>query len=77
MNFKEWLLVFTAIVVSVSPATAGDATLGQKVFNKCKACHEAAEPKNRVGPSLRGPFTQCHVLVFNLSIPSMSIIAFS
>jgi len=30
--------------------------LGQKVFNKCKACHEAAELKNKVGPSLKGLF---------------------
>ena len=54
MNFKEWLLVFTAIAMSVSPVAAGDAALGQKVFNKCKACHGAAEPKNKVGPSLKG-----------------------
>ena len=42
--------------MSVTPAAAGDAALGQKVFNKCKACHEATELKNKVGPSLKGLF---------------------
>ena len=56
MNFKGWLLIFLAIAMSDSPAAAGDAALGQKVFNKCKACHDVAEPKNKVGPSLKGLF---------------------
>lgn len=56
MNFKEWLLIFLAIAMSDLPAAAGDAALGQKVFNKCKACHDVAEPKNKVGPSLKGLF---------------------
>ena len=30
----------------------GDAAAGEKVFNKCKACHTVEEGKNRVGPSL-------------------------
>ena len=30
----------------------GDAEAGEKVFNKCKACHVADEPQNRVGPHL-------------------------
>lgn len=56
MNIKDWLFAFIAITVFVSPAAAGDATLGQKVFNKCKTCHDVAEPKNKVGPSLKGLF---------------------
>ena len=56
MNIKVWFFAFAAIAVFVSPATAGDAALGQKVFNKCKACHDVAEPKNRAGPSLKGLF---------------------
>jgi len=41
----------------VGPAAyAGDAAKGQKVFNKCKACHEVATEKNKVGPHLRGLF---------------------
>jgi cytochrome c len=34
----------------------GDADAGEKVFNKCKACHVADEPQNRVGPHLVGIF---------------------
>ena len=32
----------------------GDAAKGEKVFAKCKACHEIATEKNKVGPSLHG-----------------------
>lgn len=35
-------------------AVAGDATLGKKVFRKCKACHSLKEGKNGAGPSLHG-----------------------
>lgn len=32
----------------------GDAAKGEKVFGKCKACHEIATDKNKVGPTLHG-----------------------
>ncbi|HEX6144692.1 MAG TPA: cytochrome c family protein [Geminicoccaceae bacterium] len=32
----------------------GDAEAGEKVFNKCKACHNAEEAKNKIGPHLVG-----------------------
>jgi cytochrome c len=32
----------------------GDAVKGEKVFMKCKACHTAEQPTNRVGPTLKG-----------------------
>lgn len=32
----------------------GDAAAGEKVFNKCKACHKVEAGKNGVGPSLHG-----------------------
>lgn len=33
----------------------GDAAKGEKVFNKCKACHDVGEgAKNKVGPVLNG-----------------------
>jgi cytochrome c len=39
------------------PAAAGDAALGLKVFNKCKACHTVeAGGADRVGPNLSGVF---------------------
>ncbi|WP_373695963.1 c-type cytochrome [Aquibium pacificus] len=45
-----------AIVLAAAvPAMAdGDAAAGLKVFNKCKACHDAVGDKNKVGPNLSG-----------------------
>ena len=38
-----------------SPAAAGDAAAGERVFNQCKACHQVGEgAKNRAGPTLNG-----------------------
>ena len=38
-------------------ASAGDAAKGEKVFQKCKACHTVDEGgKDRVGPNLWGVF---------------------
>ena len=31
-------------------ALGGDAKAGKKVYRKCKACHELAKEKNKVGP---------------------------
>jgi cytochrome c len=40
---------------SLSTASAQDAALGEKVFFKCKACHQIGEgAKNAVGPVLNG-----------------------
>lgn len=33
---------------------AGDAAAGAKVFNRCKACHEAERETNKAGPHLVG-----------------------
>ena len=35
-------------------AQEGDAAAGKTVFNKCRACHDAAAEKNKVGPHLVG-----------------------
>jgi cytochrome c len=48
---------FAAIVLagSIGAASAQDAALGEKVFLKCKACHQIGEgAKNAVGPVLNG-----------------------
>ena len=46
-----------ALTLGGSVALAqGNAGAGEKVFNKCKACHVADEPQNRVGPHLVGLF---------------------
>ena len=40
---------------SMGAANAQDAALGEKVFLKCKACHQIGEgAKNAVGPVLNG-----------------------
>ncbi|GAA4219751.1 cytochrome c family protein [Sagittula sp. NFXS13] len=40
---------------AASVEVAGDAEAGEKVFRKCKACHQVGEDaKNRVGPVLNG-----------------------
>ncbi|MCB1970314.1 MAG: cytochrome c family protein [Geminicoccaceae bacterium] len=44
-------------VLSISFGVAqaeGDAAKGEKVFRKCKACHDVEEQKNKVGPYLKG-----------------------
>lgn len=53
------LLTFAASVAFAAyagPASAaGDAAAGEKVFAKCKACHQVSETaKNAVGPNLNG-----------------------
>lgn len=35
-------------------AMAQDAAAGEKVFNRCKACHSATDETNKVGPTLKG-----------------------
>lgn len=48
------------IAALLLPATAavshaeGDAEAGMKAFNRCKACHAADAPTNKVGPHLVG-----------------------
>jgi cytochrome c len=49
------LAVLAAILAASGPAFAdGDAAKGEKVFLKCKACHENEKGVNRVGPTLKG-----------------------
>lgn len=50
-------LGFAAVLCMEAPAySAGDPVAGQKVFNKCKTCHEVDQLKNKVGPELVGIF---------------------
>jgi cytochrome c len=44
-----------AVVASIGSALAQDAAAGEKVFLKCKVCHQIGEgAKNAVGPVLNG-----------------------
>jgi cytochrome c len=48
-------LAGAALLVSVGAAMAQDAAAGEKVFAKCKICHQIGEgAKNMVGPVLSG-----------------------
>jgi cytochrome c len=51
-------VAFALFVISAAAPVlaAGDPAAGQKVFNKCKTCHEADQAKNKVGPNLVGVF---------------------
>lgn len=52
------LVVWLAVMVGAMaqfPVLAQDAALGEKVFNKCRACHQIGEgAKTLVGPPLNG-----------------------
>lgn len=49
------VLIFASLSLGAAPSQAGDAAAGEKVFNKCKACHQVGEKaKIRVGPVLNG-----------------------
>jgi len=49
-------IAMAALALVVAPGIAfaadGDAAKGEKVFRKCKACHDAEKKKNKVGPEL-------------------------
>ncbi len=55
MNKKLMFAALAAAVLFAAPAHAeGDAAKGEKVFAKCKACHEVEKGVNKVGPTLKG-----------------------
>lgn len=57
MGTMRLMIMTAAVLLTLAPAaSAGDAAKGQKVFNKCKACHEVATDRNKVGPTLKGMF---------------------
>ena len=54
-NLRIYVLAAAALVGSMGAASAQDAAAGEKVFLKCKACHQIGEgAKNAVGPVLNG-----------------------
>lgn len=54
MTRKRAIHATTFAVLIALSATPALATDGEKVFNKCKACHTLEAGKHRVGPSLAG-----------------------
>lgn len=56
MRWMSFALVLL-IIPSQSARADGDAAAGEKVFLKCRACHQIGETaKNAVGPELNGLF---------------------
>ena len=50
---KAILSALCLLGLATGPAFAeGDAAKGEKVFNKCKACHTVEEATNKTGPHL-------------------------
>ena len=54
MNFFKLFLLSLIVFVFNNNVFAADAAKGKKLFTKCKACHNADAPKNKVGPYLVG-----------------------
>ena len=52
---KHAILAAFAVTLLAAPAfAAGDAAKGEKVYAKCKACHDNEKGVNKVGPTLKG-----------------------
>lgn len=50
-----WFAAFAAVsLAACAPASAQDAEAGKRVFNRCRACHDIEQPRNKVGPHLVG-----------------------
>ena len=55
MKLMSFSLAGAALLASMSASMAQDAAAGEKVFAKCKICHQIGEgAKNFVGPVLNG-----------------------
>jgi cytochrome c len=55
VKLLSFLVAGAALLVSAGVAMAQDAAAGEKVFSKCKICHQIGEgAKNMVGPVLNG-----------------------
>jgi cytochrome c len=55
VKLLSFLVAGAALLASVGAAVAQDAAAGEKVFSKCKICHQIGEgAKNMVGPVLNG-----------------------
>ncbi|MBC8267176.1 MAG: c-type cytochrome [Rhodospirillaceae bacterium] len=53
-RFLAFGLATVMALASSSAFADGDAKKGEKVFNKCKACHTVEKGKHKIGPSLAG-----------------------
>jgi cytochrome c len=50
-----WILAFLALVLASPPGTHADPIRGERVFQRCYACHSVVVGEDKVpGPNLRG-----------------------
>lgn len=56
MILRAILSAAACALVPVAAHADGDAVAGKKVFNQCRACHDATGDKNKVGPNLATVF---------------------
>ena len=54
MTFFKFFLFSLIVFIFNNNAFSADATNGEKLFKKCKVCHNADAPKHKVGPHLVG-----------------------
>ena len=54
MRFTATFAAVSALLLGAAQSHAQDAAAGEKIFTRCKVCHEAETDKNKVGPSLKG-----------------------
>jgi cytochrome c len=54
MRRTTWSTLAVLPLVAGPALADGDPAKGEKVFTRCKACHEVAKPQNKVGPHLVG-----------------------
>ena len=54
MKTSTTLAVALLAAMSLPAFADGDAAKGEKVFVKCKTCHDVDKGVNRVGPTLKG-----------------------
>ena len=52
--YKYFSLFFIISLFSINNAFSADAAKGEKLFTKCKACHNVDASKHKVGPHLVG-----------------------
>ena len=50
------LIALGSLLLSASALADGDPARGERVFNRCKSCHELSRERNRNGPHLIGLF---------------------
>ena len=54
MNYFKLFFFSLIVFVFNNNAFSADAVKGEKLFTKCKACHNPYSPKHKVGPHLVG-----------------------